>query len=390
MADMLHRYLSSGLLDIGDDDTRLLKLRDAAADLQKLFTTQPRIGLYHALTAYSENVDSDDQTFVEASKALSEHWNTYQNRYSDTPRTLFRAIAIQAVSEAAALSPDFEAAVGYGLRSLGEFPNSANEGPILEEFYRETSSKLEQRAVVTWGLRPINPFAPLKPSTVTAPTVDRATLDAGMNSEAVTNTLTKLATGIVTDVNKSLKATTDQISSNVGPTQQALLNLAVSIFQRTELLWWKEARFSPILRKPYRDLPASAAAIFLALDLHTQLAGVAPLSVDFFLSETIAQLLGGQPKTTWAQLITDISKDGRLAEAFLRHSPNLPTRHGVRTIVEKLRDDLQLEIAGAKLPRPSRKSPKEPEIELGPLAVSTYLALQALRFSPEKTDGKKV
>jgi hypothetical protein len=390
MADMLQRYLSSGLLDIGDDDTRLSKLRDAAADLQKLFNSQPRTGLYHALMVYSENVDSEDQSFVETAEALSKHWNTYKNRYPDTPRALFRAMAIHAVSEAAASDPDLEVAVAYGLRSLGEHPNGANEGPILQEYYREASNKLEQRAISSWRLNQPNPFPPLKPTAVAAPAVDKATLDAGINPDTVTNTLTKLATGIVSEVNKNLKTTTDQVSSNVGAAQQGFRDLAASIFQRTELLWWKESRFSPILRKPYQDLPATVAAIFMALDLHTQLSGVAPLSVDFFLSETVTQLLGVQAKTSWTQLVTDLSMESPIAEAFLSLMPNVPVRHGLRTIVERLRDDLQLKLTGTKPSKASGKSTKEKEIELRQLAVNTYLALQALRFSPEKTDGKKV
>jgi GTPase-associated system-like protein len=46
MTDILQNFLAQGLLDIGDDDTRLTKLRDAATDLQKRFTSEPRIGLY--------------------------------------------------------------------------------------------------------------------------------------------------------------------------------------------------------------------------------------------------------------------------------------------------------------------------------------------------------
>ena len=61
MADMLQKYLTSGLLEIGDDDARYAKLRDVAADLQKLFASQPRTGLYHALMVYSGNADSEDQ-----------------------------------------------------------------------------------------------------------------------------------------------------------------------------------------------------------------------------------------------------------------------------------------------------------------------------------------
>lgn len=107
---------------------------------------------------YSGNADSEDQCFVECSDILLKHWNTYKNRYTDTPRRLFRAIAIHAVSAAAAANGDLEAAVAYGLRSLGQHPNTANEGPILQEYYRETSDKIEQRAIGSWRLNAITPF----------------------------------------------------------------------------------------------------------------------------------------------------------------------------------------------------------------------------------------
>jgi hypothetical protein len=390
MTDTLQKYLSSGLLDIGDDDTRLSKLRDAASDLQKLFASQPRTGLYHALMVYSVNVDSEDPCFAECADILAKHWGTYRSRYTDTPRALFRAMSIHAVSETAAANPDFLAATTYGLRSLGQHPNAKNEGPILQEYYRNNSDKLEQRAIATWRLATLNPFPPLKLPAVAAPTVDRPTLDTGINAETVSTTLTKLATGIGTEVNKSLKTATDQISANVAAAQEAFRDLATSNFQRTELLWWKQSRFSPLLRKRYRELPPNAAAIFMALDLHAQLSGIAPLSVDYFLSEAVAELLGPQPKTTLSHLVTDLLKEGSLAETLLSHAPHVPPRLGVRTFIEKLRDEVQLAQSGAKSSKPSGKPAKEPEIELPQLAVNTYLALQALRFSPEKTDGKKV
>ena len=261
MADMLQRYLSSGLLDIGDDDTRLTKLREAAADLQKLFASAPRVGLYHALMVYTDKVDVADSCFAESAEALSKHWNTYGNKYKDPPRGLFRAMAIQAVSETSEKSPDFAAGVAYGLRSLGQHPKTTNEGAILDEFYREVTHKLEERAVASWRLNSPPPFTALKTLTVSAPAVEKATLDQGLNPDTVTTTLTKLAAGIVSDVNKNLKYLSENISTGVGATQQGIRELCASSFLRSELLWWKESRYSPILRKSYRGLPASAAVI---------------------------------------------------------------------------------------------------------------------------------
>ena len=64
-------------------------------------------------------------------------------------RGLFRAMAIHAASETSDKSPDFTAAVAYGLRSLGQHPKTTNEGTILDEYYRDVTQKLEERAVAS-------------------------------------------------------------------------------------------------------------------------------------------------------------------------------------------------------------------------------------------------
>src|SRR5258708_5335259 len=131
MADVLQEFLSWGLLDIGDDDTRLAKLRDAAADLQKRFVAEHRIGLYHALMLYSEKAETEDECLRENGEVLSQHWPTYKNRYPDVPRTIFRGISLQALSAAAEASPQLQIATGYALRSLRKIPYPNKESSLL-------------------------------------------------------------------------------------------------------------------------------------------------------------------------------------------------------------------------------------------------------------------
>src|SRR5713226_5172394 len=107
VSDLLQKLLSLGLLDIGDDDTRLTKLQDAAKDLQQTFSDQPHIGLWHALMVYSGNVDPNDPCFAESAQVLSKHWPTYRNRYTDVPRAIFRGISLQAVDLHSTAHPDF-------------------------------------------------------------------------------------------------------------------------------------------------------------------------------------------------------------------------------------------------------------------------------------------
>lgn len=150
MFDLLQKFLSLGLLDIGDDDTRLAKLRDSATELQQRFLNEPRVGMYHALMIYSGNVDSEDQCFTEGGEVLAKHWPTYMNRYTDVPRGILRGIAFQALSGACESSSNFESGVAYGLRSLGEHPAATKDGTLLEEFYRTIETHLEERAIAAW------------------------------------------------------------------------------------------------------------------------------------------------------------------------------------------------------------------------------------------------
>ena len=128
----------------------------------------------------------------------------------------------------------------------------------------------------------------------------------------------------------------------------------------------------------------------MALEVHAQVAGIAPLSVDFFLREAVTEIVGGDKRTAWTELVADLSSDASLGEAFVRNSPEVSSRHGVRTLIEKLREEVKTKQSGGKVAKSAGKSVKEPEFDLGDLAVSVYLELQALRFCPEKTDGKKV
>ena len=64
-----------------------------------------------------------------------------------------------------------------------------------------------------------------------------------------------------------------------------------SLNKRSDLLWWKQALYSPRLDSSYRTLGPLTLAVALAVDLADNVSPIYPRSVDFFLKETLRDVL---------------------------------------------------------------------------------------------------
>ena len=66
--DVLLRFLSSGLIDVGGDDTKLEKLRGTAGDLAAALKKTPSKTSSFALVAFDPDGLSTDRSFTRRSK----------------------------------------------------------------------------------------------------------------------------------------------------------------------------------------------------------------------------------------------------------------------------------------------------------------------------------
>jgi hypothetical protein len=363
MADILQEYLSLGLLDIGDDDTRLDKLREASADLQKRFEESPIAALYHALIAYSPNADAEDECFAEDAEALRSHWKTYQNRHSDVPREMFRALSLDAVMAAAERKPEVKASVTYGLRSLEQHPVSTKDSSLLQQLYVKLEQEFEAGAIQAWRINTIDQ-ATVNEEVPRMPVIDKAEVDAG---EAIDNLYGWLEPRMASFMSA--------LSQQCGTT--------INAAKRSELLWWKESMYSPLLNRTYRDLPSGVTAVCMAVDLQKLVGRIAPISVDFFLRETVRSTLAGSSAIPFNELLSQINT-GDFVDSLVSGLPSIPARAGIRTLVETLKDDLQSgPLKGQKANRNRSKIEKSKPMDLPSLAVKVYLELQALRIATE-------
>ena len=96
------------------------------------------------------------------------------------------------------------------------------------------------------------------------------------------------------------------ISDHLTKTLQAVSTASAGLQRRTNLLWWKEALFSPSARISYRELSPTDAAVLMAFDMHQQIPTFSPASVAAFLRETVVSLPTLDPEersrsATWSR-----------------------------------------------------------------------------------------
>ena len=82
------------------------------------------------------------------------------------------------------------------------------------------------------------------------------------------------------------------VSNHVEGTLKAVSAAAAGLQRRTNLLWWKEALYSPTAQRSYREFPVSVAAAQMAFDLSKNVPLFSPASVSAFLGETVLKLKG--------------------------------------------------------------------------------------------------
>jgi len=63
-----------------------------------------------------------------------------------------------------------------------------------------------------------------------------------------------------------------------------------SISNNNSLIWWKETLFSESLQKSYREVSSLLQVVAMAYDLANEIDGYTPISVDFFLKETLLKI----------------------------------------------------------------------------------------------------
>ena len=326
--EFLLRFLDTGTIDLKGDDNKLEKLRSTAKDLSAALRKAPSKTAYFTMVAADPNIAATDPTVEEAMAALRKQWETVANAFSGRPIGILRAILLDAIVQAARLDDAIAVAFVNTARNALAYAETADETEIWREAVSEIETKVDARAEAEWATPEMITVDPLQytPPPISqdyeAPTVDRSVLQAKFFSAASPNGATepknryypnqnpvewakdfgeKMSVAIAetldgmaeelapppVDLSSPLSTLAKAVTAHVDKALASFSGATAGLQRRTNLLWWKEALYSPNAHASYLDLPPFEASALMALDLHEQVPTFSPASVSAFLRETI-------------------------------------------------------------------------------------------------------
>lgn len=326
--EFLLKFLEVGAIDLKGDDTKLDKLRSTAKDLSVVLRKTPSKTASFTMVAADPSIAATDPTVEEAMAALRKQWETVANAFSSSPVAILRAILLDAVLQAARSDDAIAVAFVNTARNALSHTETAGEAEIWREAVSEIETKVDARAEAEWAtpemvtVEPLQYTPPAAVSTDYEPhIVDRSKLQAKIHSaagpwgptspnqyqpahnpqhwaqefankmsdaiaDALDGMVKKLAPAPV-DLSAPLSALARAVTAHVEKALASFSGATAGLQRRTNLLWWKEALYSPSAHASYLDLPSFEASALMALDLHEQVPTYSPASVSAFLREAI-------------------------------------------------------------------------------------------------------
>ncbi|WP_286916260.1 MULTISPECIES: GTPase-associated system all-helical protein GASH [Pseudomonas] len=318
--EFLLKFLETGTIDLKGDDTKLDKLRSTVKDLAAILRKAPSKTVSFTMVAADPNIAPTDPTVEEAMEALRKQWETIANAFAGRPVSILRAILLDAIVQTARSDDDIAVAFVNTARNALAHSEAADESDIWREAVSEIEKKIDARAEKEWAtpetitVDPLE-YTPPHPIDRQSETVivDRERLKEGRVSaaaaiehyqyvsnwmptvldkfsdsiaEAIDGVAEELAPSPV-DLSGPLSALAKAVATHVEKALASFSAATTGLQRRTNLLWWKEALYSPSAHASYLELPPFEASALMALDLHKQVPTYSPASVSAFLREAI-------------------------------------------------------------------------------------------------------
>lgn len=356
--EFLLKFLEIGAIDLKGDDTKLDKLRATTKDLAAALRETPSKTAHFTMVAADPNIAPTDPTVEEAMASLRTQWETVANAFAGCPVSILRAILLDATVQAARSDDAIAVAFVNTARNALAYSETADEAGIWREAVSEIETKVDARAEEEWATPETIKVAPLQytppvPVSVKheATTVDQsalrenifsaagpwgpsnpnqyhsgqpqqwAPLFADKMSVAIAEVMNEMAEELASasvDLSDPLSTLAKAITAHVDKALASFSGATAGLQRRTNLLWWKEALYSPSAHASYLDLPPFEASALMALDLHERVPTYSPASVSAFLREAIRCLpVDNDDQANEEHDVASLVRDAR-ATAFMQ------------------------------------------------------------------------
>ena len=322
---VLLRFLESGLVNVGGDDAKLEKLQATAAAVSAILKKTPSKVPSYALIAFDPDAPAADPVVVEVLASLKEQWPTYVNTFASAPISVLRAIILDALIEAAREDDRVAIAVAANARNVLPFMETGNEYAIWVEVVDDIESNVDGRAEEEWSTPSNIEIPQLQPEAVAEIKIGNSTVTVNRDglkqnfrtaarannqypqnnpqgwannfgdlfADALADVLDEISANAkvgAVNVSVPLQQLTSKVSNYVTEAMKAFSSATFGLQRRTNLIWWKQALYSPSKQRSYRAFPRTTAAALMALDLYQQIPMFSPASVSAFLEEAVHSL----------------------------------------------------------------------------------------------------
>ena len=321
--DILQKFLDKGLLDLGEDRERFGYVKSAAEDLAKKLL-ENRQDLVAASSVVMGGEISEDEPIIRMCKeAMTTHWQTYASRFPSKAIQLFRATLLQAIALITEQDSDTSntGIIYYTTCGLLPYVATKREDEIFRKFLASLAQKVEDEAATVWALSR-NSECPKIQYSDGVPAA--AAIDAKTLKEALKNAIgpaggsganpqwpssnagewlehygggsaTAISVAITSAIKDVVLKLVAQSRSDALAAVKAMNDKSVGVAAdnlRADILYWKEALFSSSKNVSYRQLSHDGMIYWAAQDLHQRVPRFHPLSVEFFLRETVRSAIG--------------------------------------------------------------------------------------------------
>ena len=333
---MLQELLNLGLVEIGSEDSRFEKMQAAASTLVTRFGEDPRLLIPATLIALDEDVDAEEAFFTLVEGFVTEEWKTLRNTHTNRPRQLLRSITIDALTTKAFENAEISSVIWSTAadRLRHQQTQLGKAVTPIQRLFEQAFETAEVEAIKRSGMseQPVKRKSNKQSSDPTELNLDSAIKDeelitdverasgptnasgqpiAGANpnwtnvGQPWSNAFNPhMTAALVKAVNlgtsrlgkviaKDLANHIATLEEEAGRLQEEREHHAAASRMRLDVLWWSEARYSPLLKRGYRELTPTIGALAAAVDLTTIVPALTPASVAHVLGETITKINNG-------------------------------------------------------------------------------------------------
>lgn len=339
---ILQSFLNNQFIRTTEGDN-IESLKKAVVALKKVLTAKKQLVIPYTLVALDPQINDTDPIVVEVEKLIIKNWSTFKNSTSteDKATTYVRTVILQTLAE---LSTDESIAAIVWLtgRNVLSYYNLQKEQVFVSKLLIEMGSQFEVKSREYWSIQEVKPVS-LPEITISEPSSSSSTIEeedllnvlstaaihTGWSSQSglpgnnpsyasqgnwewekffvenasegladLINTtlkeqdgnLTKIAGSIQKDINAYFK----QFTTFFLESSKVIKLSTEASAKRSDLLWWKQSLYSPILRGSYRDQPPMKTVMAMVSDLSELIGTIYPESVNYLLRETLRDIFGSE------------------------------------------------------------------------------------------------